>query len=125
MTAFIINRLVPRVLVIAALATAWPSAAGFKISKEAPNSTGDRLMTTAIIIPFPLASRRAYIAKQAEQMACMSPAAAARYLCHQLKVQADAMRRRGVPEEQIERETRNMEAAIHREFEAIIGEGAA
>jgi hypothetical protein len=76
---------------------------------------------SAQIIPFPIVRRRSYIAKQAEQMACMKLEAAARYLKHQLQVQRDAMRRRGVAEALIEREIKNMEAAIRREFETIVG----
>jgi hypothetical protein len=71
---------------------------------------------TATIIPFPLVRRRAYISKQAEQMACMSDVSAARYLQHQLQVQREAMRRRGVADELADRELQAMEAAILREF---------
>jgi hypothetical protein len=76
---------------------------------------------TATIVPFPLFRRRVYIAKQADHMAYLSEDAAARYLNRQLKVQGDAMRRRGVAETLIERELKTMEAAIHREFEAATG----
>jgi hypothetical protein len=76
---------------------------------------------TATIIPFPLIRRRAYIAKQAEQMACMNKHAAARYLNHQLQVQREALRRRGVTAELIERELESMEAAIRREFQTVTG----
>jgi predicted GIY-YIG superfamily endonuclease len=51
----------------------------------------------------------------------MNPDAAARYLTHQLKVQAAAMRRRSVAEALIEREIKNMKSAIRREFETNIG----
>jgi hypothetical protein len=44
--------------------------------------------------------------------------AAARYLSYQLKVQGDALRRRGYSEELIARELKCMEAAIRREFES-------
>jgi predicted GIY-YIG superfamily endonuclease len=76
---------------------------------------------TATITPFPLVRRRAYISKQAEQMACMSDVSAARYLQHQLQVQREAMRRRGVADDLIERELKSMEGAIRREFETVTG----
>jgi uncharacterized protein DUF6074 len=76
---------------------------------------------SAIVLPYPLVRRCTYISRQAEQMACMNDRAAARYLSHQLQVQRDAMCRRGVPQPLIEREIRNMEAAIRRQFEAITG----
>ena len=76
---------------------------------------------TAAILPFPLVRRAIYISRQAEQMACMNDRAAARYLAHQLQVQRDALYRRGVPQPLIEREIRNMEAAIRRQFDTITG----
>ena len=76
---------------------------------------------SASVLPYPIVNRRAYISRQAEQMACMNERAAARYLAHQIQVQRDAMSRRGVPEPLIEREIRSMEAAIRRQFEALTG----
>jgi predicted GIY-YIG superfamily endonuclease len=76
---------------------------------------------TATILPFPILCRHGFIQKQAAYAACMNPDASARYLSHQLKVQSDAMRRRGVAEALIAREIKNMESAIRREFETIIG----
>jgi hypothetical protein len=76
---------------------------------------------SATVLPYPIVNRRTYISRQAEQMACMNERAAARYLAHQLQVQRDAMCRRGVPEPLIEREIRNMDAAIRRQFESITG----
>ena len=75
---------------------------------------------SAAILPFPLVRRSAYISKQAEQMTGMMDDAAERYLGHQLKVQGDAMRRRGVSEDLVVSELRCMEAAIRREFDTAM-----
>ncbi|EKS28155.1 DUF6074 family protein [Afipia felis] len=66
----------------------------------------------ATILPFPLASRRVMIEKQARYAAELNPDAAERHIQQQLKVQADSMRRRGVDEDIIARELRCMETAI-------------
>lgn len=78
-------------------------------------------MMTTTVVPFPLVRRRVYIAKQAEHMTCLHEGAAARYLSRQLKVQGDALRRRGISEELIARELKCMEATIRREFESATG----
>ena len=69
---------------------------------------------TAIVFPFPILRRHGFVQKQAEHAACMNPAAAARYVEHQIQVQRDAMRRRGVAEDLIARELKLMDAAIRR-----------
>jgi hypothetical protein len=71
---------------------------------------------TATILPYPIASRVAFIRKQADQSACLNPCAAERYLEYQLQVQRDAMRRRGVAEDLVDRELKCMEAAIRHEL---------
>jgi hypothetical protein len=73
-------------------------------------------MSEAVVVPFPLARRRTYIVRQANHSLCLNPGAAARYLEHQLHVQGEAMRRRGIAEGLIARELKRMEAAIHREL---------
>ncbi len=69
-------------------------------------------MTTATIIPFPLAYRRSMILRQARYAAVLSPAAAKRHIRHQLKVQAQAMRRKGIDERVIAHEIHCMESSI-------------
>jgi hypothetical protein len=71
---------------------------------------------TAIIFPFPMARRHGFIEKQAAHAASMNPDSAVRYIEHQLLVQRDAMRRRGIAENLITRELHRMAAAIRREF---------
>ena len=69
-------------------------------------------MTTATIIPFPLAYRRSMILRQARYAAVLSPAAAERHIRQQLKVQAQAMRRKGIDERVIAREIGCLETSI-------------
>jgi len=71
---------------------------------------------TACILPFPIARRRAFISKQAAHAALMHPDAGVRYLQHQLDVQAEAMRRKGIDEALIQRELRCMGQAIRAAF---------
>jgi hypothetical protein len=69
-------------------------------------------MTTAMIVPFPMANRRSMILRQARYAAALSPAAAERHIQHQLKVQAQAMRRRGIDEGVIAHEIDCLEFSI-------------
>lgn len=71
---------------------------------------------TASVLPFPIIRRRAYIAKQAAHAALMNPDAGVRYLQHQIDIQAEAMRRKGVDEALIQRELRCMGQAIRAAF---------
>jgi hypothetical protein len=71
---------------------------------------------TAVVVPFPIARRQSFIAKQASHAALMNPDAGVRYLQHQLDVQADAMRRRGIEEDLIQRELRCMRRAVQAQF---------
>jgi hypothetical protein len=79
----------------------------------------------ANVVPFPIARRRAFIAKQAAHAALMNQDAGERYVQHQLKVQADSMRRKGVDAELVERELRCMEAAIRASLQRLLMGGAA
>jgi hypothetical protein len=67
---------------------------------------------SAAIYPFPLASRRTMIERQARYAAELSPDAGERHIQQQLKIQGEAMRRRGVGEDLVVLELRCMEAAI-------------
>ena len=71
---------------------------------------------TASIVPFPLARRRAFIERQAHHAAELNADSGVRYLQHQIKLQGDAMRRRGVTEDLIARELRCMAQAIRAAF---------
>lgn len=52
------------------------------------------------------------IERQARRYTELNPDAAERHIAHQIKVQADAMRRKGIDEVLIERECRCFETAI-------------
>jgi hypothetical protein len=67
---------------------------------------------SATIVPFPLARREAFIQKQANRAADLNVDAGERHIQHQIKCQADAMRRKGIDEDLIARELRCMESAI-------------
>ena len=67
---------------------------------------------SAEVIPYPITRRWAFVAKQADHAAWMRPTAAERYIQHQIKVQGDTMRRKGVAEDLIQRELRCLETAI-------------
>jgi len=67
---------------------------------------------TAIIVPFPLASRRSMILRQARYAAALNPDAAERHIQRQLKIQGEAMRRRGIDERLITREIGCLETSI-------------
>ena len=71
---------------------------------------------TAIVFPFPILRRRGFVQKQAAHAALMRPDAGVRYLHHQLDVQAETMRRRGIGEDLIQRELRCMLRALQAEF---------
>jgi hypothetical protein len=67
---------------------------------------------TAKVIPFPTARRRHFVARQAERMADLSRDAGERHLAQQIKVQRDAMTRKGIERDVIEREMLALERAI-------------
>jgi hypothetical protein len=66
----------------------------------------------ASIVPFPLSRRVAFVERHADIIASMTPERAERHLAHQLKVQREALQRRGVDAERIERELALLERAI-------------
>lgn len=67
---------------------------------------------TAIVVPFPLTRRPHFIRKQARRVAELSPAAGERHIAAQIKVQRDALMRKGVNAELVKRETVQLESAI-------------
>jgi Family of unknown function (DUF6074) len=67
---------------------------------------------TATIVPFPLASRQSMILRQARYAAVLNPDAAERHIQQQLKIQGQAMRRRGIDERLIAHEINCMETSI-------------
>ena len=68
------------------------------------------------VFPFPIIRRRAFIRKQALHVALINPEAGVRYLQHQLDIQTDVMRRRGISENLVQRELGCMRRAIQAEL---------
>lgn len=78
-------------------------------------------MTACAVVPFPLVRRRDMIERQARRYTELNPDAAERHIANQVKIQADAMRRKGIDEALIERECRCFEGAIR----ALLAKSAA
>jgi hypothetical protein len=79
---------------------------------------------SAEIVPFPLASRRTMIERQARYAAELNPDAAERHIQQQLKIQGDAMRRKGIDDDLIADELRCMETAVRRLLVRAVSGGA-
>ena len=73
-------------------------------------------IATAAVFPFPIIRRHGFIRKQASHAALMNPDSGVRYLQHQIDVQAETMRRRGINEDLIQRELHCMRRALQTEF---------
>jgi hypothetical protein len=67
---------------------------------------------TVVIVPFPLASRRAFVERHARLIAAMNADAGERHLVRQLRFQMENLQRRGIAGEVIEREVASLDAAI-------------
>lgn len=80
---------------------------------------------SAKVLPFPLARRRQLIIRQARYAAALSTDAAERHIAHQLRLQADAMRRKGIESHLIEDELKSMEMAIRKLLARAVFGGAA
>jgi hypothetical protein len=72
------------------------------------------------VVPFPIARRREFIARQADYAAGMRPAAAERYIQRQITVQRESMTRKGVREELIAHELRCFEIAIRGSLQRLL-----
>ena len=64
------------------------------------------------VIPFPLSRRIAFVERHADIIRGLPPKSAERHLVHQLKIQHEALERRGVDPERINRELTSLERAI-------------
>ena len=64
------------------------------------------------VIPFPLARRRAFVDRHARLISTMRPEAGERHLARQLSIQAENLRRKGIPSGTIEREVAALGVAI-------------
>ena len=79
---------------------------------------------SAAVLPFPLVRRRGMIHRQARYAAELNPDAAERHIQQQVKVQGDAMRRKGIDEALITRELQCMENEIRRLLLRAVSGGA-
>jgi hypothetical protein len=77
-------------------------------------------MTVCKVIPFPARHRVAYIRNVAHMLASYRPAAAERTFAAQMEVQRNAMLRRGIAPEAVEREVRMLEQAVRAAFSNLI-----
>ena len=75
------------------------------------------------VVPFPRTRNRTYILRQAERMAEISPSAAQNHLAHQLRVQREAMERRGIASNLIQAEVAEIEVAIRCAFGRLVTKG--
>jgi hypothetical protein len=71
---------------------------------------------TAVVVPFPITRRHGFVAKQVAHASLMNPDSGLRYLQHQIQIQGDAMRRRGIDEDLVQRELRCMATALQAAF---------
>jgi hypothetical protein len=80
---------------------------------------------TATVLPYPLAKRRAYVRRQAAQLArCSAPGAAA-YLRNQMAVQRESLLNKGCAPADVESAVHEAEAAIRREAFRLVKTGGA
>lgn len=70
----------------------------------------------AAVLPFPLSRRLDLIQRQAEYALALKPEKGEAHIQRQIQCQADALRRRGIPEEIVQRELSSMRAAIRAEM---------
>lgn len=70
----------------------------------------------AEVIPFPRTRDRAFILRHARRMAELRPRAAENHLLSQLKIQADAMARKGVKADLAAQHIKALELAIRAEL---------
>jgi hypothetical protein len=80
-------------------------------------------MTVCLIVPFPSASRIGYIRKLAGMMACCSARGGEQSLAVQLRAQQQAMLRRGLAPEVVDRELRSLELAVRARLWSIVMQG--
>jgi hypothetical protein len=71
---------------------------------------------TAAVLPFPIIRRHGFVAKQVAHTLLLNPDSGVRYLQYQLKLQGDAMRRRGIDEDLVQCELRCMAFVIREAF---------
>ena len=84
-----------------------------------------RYSVTGLVIPFPCTRRRNFIRRHAARMAELSSEAAERHLRHQVRVQIEALRRKGVAPNLVDMQRLALEGAIRAELDRLAATGAA
>ena len=74
----------------------------------------------AQVLPFPLTRRRDLIRRQARFYADQAPRAAEKNLAHQLKVQGEALIRKGVEPEAVQAQVEALQGAIRAEVWRLV-----
>ena len=69
---------------------------------------------SAAILPFPIIRRYNFIARQVSRVSELNAYSRERHIHLQLKIQADAMRRKGIADNLIARELKSMEFAVRK-----------
>jgi hypothetical protein len=67
---------------------------------------------SAVIIPFPITRRSKFVARQVRRVLELNPHARERHIHLQLKIQAEAMRRKGIAPNLIDGELKSLEFVI-------------
>ncbi len=67
---------------------------------------------TSVVVPFPRSRDQRFVVRQAQHAAELNPDAGERHILQSVKVQAAAMRRRGIAPDLVERESKCLEGAI-------------
>jgi hypothetical protein len=75
---------------------------------------------SAILVPYPLHRRHAFVLRHAAIMASLSPAAAERHLDRQLRIQASTLLRRGIDAGLVDQERQRLAIAIRHEVLRIL-----
>ena len=85
-------------------------------SRSYAESAVERKSRPTKVVPFPLVRRCAFINKIVKQVISRQPAAGETHLLHQLRRQAEVLRRKGVPDPMVQRELRALDAAVRTEL---------
>lgn len=80
---------------------------------------------SAVIVPFPASRRRHFVRRHARLMSTLSPDSAEKHLHRQLRIQTDAMERRGIDHRLVERQRLELEESIRFELRRLIVVGVA
>ncbi|MGW9331602.1 DUF6074 family protein [Bosea sp. NPDC055594] len=89
-----------------------------RLGSDVVSRTGGAM--TAKMLCFPLARRVAFVRKQANSMAMRSEALAEKYVAHQMRLQAETLRNKGLGEGVASSEVASLERAIRAELALML-----